>query len=674
MFRRNSSFDEACRDRVDLPHVLERVRVRAADHRDRAPGAADGRHELMDHAVVNRGHRAVEDLVVVEHVDHLADVSRRDVLHPIVLKQMVDREDEVLRFQIGNQLADVLAEMRDLPVLRLVEVVNADVDPLARLGEIGLHFLRDEEVVEVGIFIEEVERAVDGVVVGEGDVRHSPLLGDPVDVFRSVVAVASVRAPEILEHGKAAVTVEVDLPRRGIGDDLFGEELGDRFLGLMLFHRSCITFRGAIGSGLSAEIFNICAGDIAADCSIRNWNMPPKPKAKGETLAEWLDIEVPSRLPVIPLVSSVLFPGGVLSLQVGIERNVRLLRALPEDQNLVAAVLPDPWRQGESAPRGPFPRRRPGGHRTAASPVPDRYQLFLQGRQRIEIVQILQVEPYFEAKLREIPPISVNRTGRIADLMTKAMSLFEKLVESDTRYSGELLNILQMNMQEGPDLFADLIATFLNLPLEEKQRLLETVDPIERLEKLIDFIQRDLGQGDRRPRAAAPDPVFDQPPRAGELPARAAPRHPGRAGRHRIPRNGRPKRIARRSRRCRSPRSTRSSCAARSTASRSSRRLRPTTPCIKGHLDTVLRRCRGPRRPRTGSTSPSAEEILDEKHYGLEKVKERVLEFLAVLKLKGDLKGPILCFAGPPGVGRRRWVRRSPTRSDGSSSACRSAA
>ena len=54
-------------------------------------------------------------------------------------------------------------------------------------------------------------------------------------------------------------------------------------------------------------------------------------------MADWMEIDVPSRLPIIPLVSSVLFPGGVLSLQVGIDRNVRLLKSLPDDQNLIAA-------------------------------------------------------------------------------------------------------------------------------------------------------------------------------------------------------------------------------------------------------------------------------------------------------------------------------------------------
>ncbi|HEY0787749.1 MAG TPA: endopeptidase La [Thermoanaerobaculia bacterium] len=378
--------------------------------------------------------------------------------------------------------------------------------------------------------------------------------------------------------------------------------------------------------------------------------MASKAKPKGETLSEWLDIDVPSRLPVIPLVSSVLFPGGVLSLQVGIERNVRLLRALPEDQNLVAAVCQ--IRGDKENPR-PADLSRVGVLAAIVQRLPlahDRYQLFLQGRQRIEVVQILQVEPHFEAKVREIPPIPVNRAGRIADLMTKAMSLFEKLVESDTRYSGEVLNVLQMNMREGPDQFADLMATYINLPLEDKQRILETVHPGERLEMIIDFLQRDVGKAtvnielqrqiqssiNRRERETylreqlrvIQDELGDSNPaeresesyreKVEELPI---------AEEH------------------------------KETLRREVNRLAILSPAstdyavLKGHLDTIFQL---PWKAHTDDRLDlkRAEEILDEKHYGLEKVKERVLEFLAVLKLKGELKGPILCFAGPPGVGK----------------------
>ena len=81
---------------MHLGHVLERVRVGAADHGDAAAVSFDGGHELLDHLVVERGHGAVEHFVDVEHLDQFGNVARRDVLHPIVLEQMVHAEDHPL--------------------------------------------------------------------------------------------------------------------------------------------------------------------------------------------------------------------------------------------------------------------------------------------------------------------------------------------------------------------------------------------------------------------------------------------------------------------------------------------------------------------------------------------------------------------------------------------------
>ncbi len=374
-----------------------------------------------------------------------------------------------------------------------------------------------------------------------------------------------------------------------------------------------------------------------------NRNKPPTP-------SDWLDVEVPRRLPVIPLVSSVLFPGGVLSLQVGIDRNVRLLKSLPDDQNLVAAFC-----QKGGDKENPRPEDLSGIGVLAAivQRLPlssDRYQLFLQGRQRVELVQMLQSEPYFEAQLREVVPRPIPRSVKTEPLMNKALSLFEKLVESDSKYSNELLNIIRMNMNEGPDTFADLLSSFVNFPLEEKQLLLETVNPIERIELLIDGIQRDLGKAnvdrelqrqiqtsiDRRDR----DNYLREQLRIiqDELGDTSGTEREADSYRDRI--EGLPL-----------------SDDYKQQLRREVTRLTQLSPSssdyavLKGHLDTVF------QVPWSEKTEDQldlkrAEKILDERHHALEKVKERVLEFLAVLKLKGDLKGPILCFVGPPGVGK----------------------
>src|SRR5436305_8344135 len=210
--------------------------------------------------------------------------------------------------------------------------------------------------------------------------------------------------------------------------------------------------------------------------------------------SEWMDEEIPKSLPIIPLVSSVLFPNGVLSLQVGIDRNVRLLKGLGDDQNLIAAFC---QKSGDKENPRAEDLAQIGVLAAIVQRLPlssDRYQVFLQGRQRVELVQMIQNEPYFEGMLREIAPRPIPKNVKTDNLMNKAMSLFEKLVESDSKYSNELLNILRMNMSEGPDTFADLLSSFVNFPLEEKQLLLESVNPVERLELLTDWIQRDLGK------------------------------------------------------------------------------------------------------------------------------------------------------------------------------------
>lgn len=373
-------------------------------------------------------------------------------------------------------------------------------------------------------------------------------------------------------------------------------------------------------------------------------------RGKGNQGQDWVDLDIPSHLPIIPLVSSVLFPGGVLSLQVGIDRNVRLLKGLPDDQNLLAAFC---QKTGDKENPQPRDLAHIGVLAAIVQRLPlssDRYQLFLQGRQRVELVQMLQNEPYFEARLREIAPRPIPKSVKTEQLMNRALSLFEKLVESDSKYSKELLNILQMNIVEGPDTFADLLSGFVNFPLEEKQLLLETVNPIERIELLNDWISRDLGRAtvdrdlqrqiqtsiNRRDREnylreqlrIIQDELGESNPSEREadtyrdrIEALPILEEHKQQLRREVTRMG---------------------------------QLSPSSSdyaVIRGHLDTIL------QLPWTAQTEDQldlvkAEAVLDARHHGLDKVKERILEFLAVLKLKGDLKGPILCFVGPPGVGK----------------------
>src|SRR5258708_24406149 len=150
---------------------------------------------------------------------------------------------------------------------------------------------------------------------------------------------------------------------------------------------------------------------------------------------EWLDLEIPSRLPIIPLVSSVLSPGGVLSLQVGIDRNVRLLKSLPDEQNLIAAFC---QKSGDKENPRAEDLSQIGVLAAIVQRLPlssDRYQLFLQGRQRVELVQVLQSEPYFIGRLREIAPHPIPKNIESDQFMSTAMSPLEKLVVGVSKHS-----------------------------------------------------------------------------------------------------------------------------------------------------------------------------------------------------------------------------------------------
>ena len=378
----------------------------------------------------------------------------------------------------------------------------------------------------------------------------------------------------------------------------------------------------------------------------QNRGKPPSPN----NLSDWMEVDVPNRLPIIPLVSSVLFPGGVLSLQVGIDRNVRLLKGLPDEQNLIAAFC---QKSGDKENPRPHDLSQIGVLAAIVQRLPlsaDRYQLFLQGRQRVELVQMLQTDPFFEAKLREVVPKQISKNVKTENLVNRALSLFEKLVESDSKYSNELLNILRMNVTEGPDPFADLLSSFVNLPLEEKQLLLETVNPIERIELLIEYIQRDLGKAsvDKELQRQIQTSI-DRRERENYLreQLRVIQDELGEA-------NGAEREADTYRERVEAlPVKDDYKAQLRREVGRMAQ-LSPSSSdyaVIKGHLDTVFQ-IPWEQKTEDQLDLKKAEEILDDRHFGLDKVKERVLEFLAVLKLKGDLKGPILCFAGPPGVGK----------------------
>ncbi|MBW3565932.1 MAG: endopeptidase La [Acidobacteria bacterium] len=376
--------------------------------------------------------------------------------------------------------------------------------------------------------------------------------------------------------------------------------------------------------------------------------MVTKKEKRDRSLKEWLETEVPSRLPALPLISTVLFPGGVVSLTVAIPRNVELIRSLSEEPAFIAVF---PQKTGDREEPTAEDLSRIGVLATVVQKLPlaeDRYQVFLQGRQRIERVEVTRTEPHFEVELRDVPPLK-SHLAEAKNLMERSMLLFARLAETDSRYNQELLEVLQSNMAEGPDLYADLLATLVpELPLEFRQELLEAVNPADRIQRLLARMEEDYAhaQTDQELQKKV-NLSFRRHERESYL------REQMKAIQAELGETSvaEADEYARKIENLGLPEESEDSLL------REVARLRILSPAssdyavIRGHLDLVMEMPWGNSTP-TGIDLEEAGTILDARHHSIEEVKDRVLEYLAVLKLTSEIRGPVLCFAGPPGVGK----------------------
>jgi ATP-dependent Lon protease len=360
--------------------------------------------------------------------------------------------------------------------------------------------------------------------------------------------------------------------------------------------------------------------------------------------------EVPTDLSILPLRDTILFPHAILPLAVARESSVALVHDAVRERKVIGVVT-----QRDPAIDDPVESDlyRVGTltHIHKMFKFPDgSLRLVVQGVQRFRLTQVHQYRPFLKASielLSEVVP--AEQEIEVRALAQSAQGLFQRVVELSPTLSDEL-QTLAANIQD-PSRLADFVAASLpSLTTPQKQEMLETLDVRTRLERLnkvlvkdlevlevgnkiqsqvktelqknqreyylreqMKAIQKELGEGD------------DQQREFNEL-------------REKVEAAGMPEDVKKESLRELDRLSKMSPAAAEYTVART-------------YLDWLVAL---PWNKRTESELDikKAKEVLDNDHYDLEKVKERILEYLAVRKMKPDIKGPILCFAGPPGVGK----------------------
>jgi len=364
---------------------------------------------------------------------------------------------------------------------------------------------------------------------------------------------------------------------------------------------------------------------------------------------------LPESLPILVLRSAVLFPSGVIGLQVATDRSLRLVDALPPGTSAVAIFAA---KSGESEPDTLADFASVGVLAEVVQVLrlgEDRQQLFLHGRERVQLAALLQTEPYFVGRVKRPPARRLPPRLELDVLISKALDAFESLAGADDRYNRETVELLRMNVEAGPDIFSDLLATYLNVPVEEKQRLVEAVNPSERLQLLVDLVDQEMAR-------VAVDRDIQQKVKTEieEKKREYLLREQLRIIRATLGDDRGPEREAEQFREKiehlpvddESKRVLRNECSRLAVLSEQSAEY----PVLHSYFETVFG-LPWMDRSRDSLSLTKVERVLDRNHHAVAEVKQRILEYLAVAKLKGNLAGPILCLVGPPGTGKTSLAR-----------------
>src|SRR6266436_3371196 len=361
-------------------------------------------------------------------------------------------------------------------------------------------------------------------------------------------------------------------------------------------------------------------------------------------------IPIPSELPILPVREIVLFPGGVQPLTVGREGSLALLNSLHGDEKLLGIVAQhDPRVEEPAAADLHLVGTAAKIHKLVRMPNGN-VVVFLEGLQRIRVVELVSLKPYLRAYVEPVANLIGARDTELSALERNARELFRDVVARSPQLSDDLQTVA-LNIED-PVRLADFIAANLpSLTTLLRQELLETADVRRRLETLVRELSKEIEVLDLRNKIQ--EQVQEQVSQSQREyllreQMKAIQKELGESDdaqaeidelRTKLDESG-------------------MSAEARKECDRELKRLQKMTPAsaeymvARTYLEwmTALPWTKSSGAPEIDIAN--GQKILDEDHYDLEKVKQRILDYLAVKKLQPGMKGPILCFLGPPGVGK----------------------
>src|SRR6266853_4749481 len=361
---------------------------------------------------------------------------------------------------------------------------------------------------------------------------------------------------------------------------------------------------------------------------------------------------VPDVLPVLPVRDTVLFPGAVLPLTVGRESSLALVNSLEGEEKLLAVVAQlDPRIEDPAAADLHKVGTLARVHKTVKMPNGN-VVIFLEGLQRIQVVELIGLRPFLRARVEAQPDIAGEADNELEALHRNAQELFRDVVSHSPQLSDDLQSVA-LNIDD-PGRLADFIAgTLPSLSTLVRQELIETPNVRKRLEALIRELSKELEVLELRSKIHEQvQEQVSQNQREYLLreQMKAIQKELGESDDSMQEIDELRKKVE----------DAGMTAEAKKECDRELKRLAKMTPASAEYMVSRTYLEWMTSLPWSKSSGTQAEEIdikkahdiLNEDHYDLEKVKERILDYMAVKKLQPGMKGPILCFVGPPGVGK----------------------
>ena len=359
------------------------------------------------------------------------------------------------------------------------------------------------------------------------------------------------------------------------------------------------------------------------------------------------DISKGALFPVLPLRDIVVFPHMIVPLFVGREKSVRALEDVMQEDKQILLVTQKDAGQDDPAPEDLYTVGTIGTILQLLKLPDGTVKVLVEGGERASVVKFTDKEEFFQAFAEVLPEEDADEAETEA-LSRSVVTQFEQYIKLNRKVPPEVL--VSINQIEEPSKLADTVSSHLSLKIPEKQELLEADTVQKRLEKIYSFMEGEIGvlQVEKRIRSRVKRQM-EKTQREYYLneQLKAIQKELGETEDGRDELQELEEKIKK----------TKLHKEARDKANQELKKLRNMSPMsaeatvVRNYLDWILS-IPWKKRSRVKKDIVEAHAILDADHYGLDKVKERITEYLAVQQRMQKIKGPILCLVGPPGVGK----------------------